>query len=175
MFTRSKNVAIENAQIFSRNFSGRAGQYNAEGVRNFCVILDDHLADQLAGEGWNVKYLEPKNDGDMPKPYIQVTVRYSNIPPKIVLISRNGRSILDESTVSMLDFADLETVDIIINPSRWEMQGRTGIKAYLKTMYATMAEDEFEAKYYKAEDSAQDVIGGCGRCEECDGHCGGGL
>lgn len=172
---RSKNIAIENAQIFSKNFSGREGRFNAEGVRNFCVILDDHLAEQLAADGWNIKYLEPREEGDAPKPYTQVAVRYSNIPPKVVMVTSKGKSILNEETVGMLDWADLETVDLIINPSRWEMNGRTGIKAYLKTMYATIAEDEFEAKYYRTTDSAEDVIGGCGRCEECDGHCGGGL
>lgn len=175
MFNKSRNISIEDAQIFSKNFSGREGQYNAEGVRNFCVILPDNIADKLAADGWNVKYLEPRDENESPKPYVQVAVRYGNIPPKIVLMSHGNRSILNEEMVGMLDYADLEMVDLVINPSRWEMSGRTGIKAYLKTMYATMAEDEFEAKYYKAEDSAMDVIGGCGRCEECDGHCGGGL
>lgn len=172
---RTKNLAIENAQICFRNFSGKGGTYNPEGHRNFCVILDDRLATQLAEDGWNVKYLRPKEEGEAPRPYIQVKVNYKNSPPKICMVSSKGISVLDESTVGMLDWADLETVDLILSPYYWDVQGRHGVTAYVKAMYATIAEDEFESKYYSTPDTAQDAIGGCGRCEECDGHCGGGL
>lgn len=172
---RGKNIAIENARICFRNFSGKAGVYNSEGQRNFCVVLDDTIAEQLQKDGWNVKYLKPREEGDAPEPYIQVKVRYDNIPPKVALVSSKGISILDESSVGMLDFADLSTVDLIISPYTWDVNGRVGTSAYLKTMYATIVEDEFESKYYHTPDSAQDSIGGCGRCEECDGHCGGGF
>lgn len=175
MANRLKNIAIEDAQICFRNFSGKEGKFNAEGVRNFCVILDDHIADQLLSDGWNVKYLNPREDGEAPRPYIQVAVSYRNFPPKIAMVSSKGISLLDEGSVGMLDWAELSTVDLILSPYRWDVNGKTGIKAYLKTMYATIAEDEFESKYYATPDSAQGAIGGCGRCEECDGHCGGGL
>lgn len=166
-----KNIAIENATFFSRNFSGREGQYNPAGNRNFCVILDDAVADLMKDDGWNVKYLKPRDEGEQPRPYIQVAVSYRVAPPKVVMVTSHGKSILDEETVGMLDWAEIESSDVIISPSRWEMNGRTGIKAYLKTLYATIAEDEFEAKYFSTPDSAYDAIGGCGRCEECDGHC----
>ena len=31
-----------------------------------------------------------------------------------------------------------------------------------------LPQDEFESKYYNVPDSASDVIGGCGHCEECE-------
>lgn len=172
---RNKNVPIENAQICFRNFSGKEGKFNAEGQRNFCVVLDDRLADQLISEGYNIKYLNPRDEMDTPRPYIQVKVNFRNSPPKIAMVSSKGVSLLDEETVGTLDWADIDNVDLIITPYNWEVNGRTGVTAYLKTIYVTIAEDEFESKYYSTPDSAQDAIGGCGQCVECDGSCGGGL
>lgn len=171
MNIRTKNVTIENARICFRNFSGKEGQFNAKGMRNFCVLLEDHLADMMRDDGWNVKYLKPRDEGEVPQPYIQVTVSYRNVPPKIVMVSSKGKSVLSEETVDTLDWAEIDNVDLIFSPYRWEVNGKIGIKAYLKTMYVTIAEDEFESKYYSTPDSAQDAIGGCGYCDECDGHC----
>lgn len=170
-----KNISIEGAQICFKNFSGKEGDYNPKGVRNFCVILDEELAEQLSADGWNIRHLKPRDETESPKPYMQVAVNFNNIPPKVAVVSSKGISVLDEDSVGMLDWAEFENVDLIISPYSWKVSGRTGIKAYLKTMYATLAEDEFESKYYAAPDSAQGAIGGCGRCEECDGHCGGGI
>ena len=38
-------------------------------------------------------------------------------------------------------------MDLIIKPYVWEVGGNTGIKAYLKTMYVTAADDPFYQKY----------------------------
>lgn len=172
MMSKNKNVTIENARICFRNFAGKEGRFNAAGRRNFCVLLDDHLADQMKEDGWNVKYLNPRDESETPQPYIQVVVRYANIPPKVVLVTSRGKSVLNEDTIDTLDYAEIENVDLIFSPYNWDLGGgRSGITAYLKTMYVTLAEDEFESKYYGTPDSAYDAVGGCGNCEECDGHC----
>lgn len=167
----NKNLNIENAEIRFRNFSGKKGQYNPEGSRNFCVLLDDEIGKQLKADGWNVRYLKPIDPEDDPRPYMQVAVRFDNYPPKIILVSSHGKSIIDENKVSMLDWAEFESIDLVINPSHYNVNGKEGIKAYLKTMYATIVEDPFEAKYYDSPDSAESTIGGCGNCEACDGSC----
>ena len=144
------NVVIENARIFIRNFSGEADKFNKEGSRYFCVILPTETATAMSEQGWNVRWLDGRDD-DIRTPYIQVAVGFKFYPPKIVLISSSGRTSITEDTVSMLDWAELEKVDIIIRPREYSVSGRSGIKAYLKTMYATLVEDELDIKYAKSD------------------------
>lgn len=165
------NIIIENARIGFRNFSGKEGKFNPAGVRNFCLFLDDDRAQQLKEEGWNIRWLRPVDAEEEPQGYLQVTVNYKKKPPKIILISSAGKTQLDEDSVNILDWADIKTVDLTINPSMWEANGKSGIKAYIKYMYVTIAEDDFEKKYMDHPANAIDSIGGCGNCETCDGTC----
>lgn len=146
-------LLIEDAQILFRNFAGKEGQYNAEGDRNFCVLLEPGLADLLAREGWNVKTLRAREEGDEPQPYIQVSVKYrgrnGNVvrPPSIVMITSKGRSPLEEDMCELLDWVDIANVDLIIRPFEWSVNGKSGIKAYLKSIYITIQEDALALKY----------------------------
>ncbi len=166
-----KNMVIENAQIQFRNFSGKEGNFNPEGNRNFCVFLDSDIANDMKEDGWNVKWLNPRDEGDDPQAYLQVTVKFTNIPPKIVLVTSRGKSIINEDEVKLLDTAEIERADMTITPYKWEVNGKSGVKAYLKTLYVTIAEDEFESRYSNVPDSMVGSIGGCGNCAECDGKC----
>ena len=85
-------------------------------------------------------------------------VSFKNYPPKIIIISRRGQTPLSEDEINMLDWAEIETVDVSINPSSWEVNGAHGIKAYLKSIYVTIVEDELDEKYYDVPDSALSSI-----------------
>ena len=144
----ANNLTIENARILFRNFSGKEARFNPEGQRNFCVIIpDEDLATKLVSDGWNVKRLRAREEGDQEQAYLKVKVRFENRPPKVVLISSSGKTTLTEETIGMLDWADISNVDLIINPYTYDVNGKSGITAYLKTMYVTKKEDEFEKKY----------------------------
>lgn len=148
------NIRIEDAKIRFRNFSGKEGRFNPAGRRNFCVFLDETSAAELADEGWNIKWLQPRTEDDEPQAYIQVAVSYSNIPPKVWLVTSKQKTLLDEDTINALDWAELESVDLVIRPYNYDVNGKIGVKAYLKTMYAKIVEDEFADKYEDVPDSA---------------------
>lgn len=147
-------VLMEGVRIIFRNFAGKEGQYNREGDRNFAVLLDENVANVMAEDGWNVKWLRPREDeeGETPQAYLQVSVNYKGRPPRIVQITSRGRVNLDEETIESLDWADIQNVDLIVRPYEWSVNGKTGIKAYLQSLYATIEEDPLERKYNELEE-----------------------
>lgn len=168
-------VRIDNARIGFRNFAGAEGKYNPAGNRNFCVFLPDDIAKAMEKDGWSIRWLTSRED-EPPQALVTVKLNFGNYPPNVFLVSEDKLSQLSEETVNLLDFAEFKQVDLIIRGYEWgPIQGKSGIKAYLKTGYFVLIVDELAKKYSQALDSAQEAIGGCGSCDVCDGHCGGGI
>ena len=148
------NVSIENAQIRFRNFTGEPTKYNkVGGKRTFSVVLDPDMAQTLMEDGWNVKTWEPEG-ADEPLYHLPVEASYNLYPPKIFMISGHKKTLLTEETLAALQYAKFERVDLIIRPYCWEVNEKSGVKAYVKSMYVTIVEDEFEKKYKDFEDDS---------------------
>ena len=142
------NLTFEDARIVFRNFAGKATKFNNNGNRNFCVVIEDEeRALALIEEGWNVKRFKPRDDDDEPNYYIQVAVNFDYNPPAVYLLCGEKRTALNEDTIDTLDHAEYRTADLIIRPYCWDVGDKSGIKAYLKTMYVTVEEDELARKY----------------------------
>jgi len=149
MAQKDNTVLMEGVQIIFRNFSGREGQYNREGDRNFAVLLDKNTAAAMAEDNWNVKWLRPRSEEEEEEQqaYLPISVNFKGRPPRIVLVTSRGRSNLDESQVEMLDWVDIINVDLIVRPYEWTVNNKSGVKAYLQSIYVTIEEDALEIKY----------------------------
>lgn len=155
--TKRGEAMVGDVALIFRNFAGKAGKFNREGDRNFCAILSMEQAEVMEKDGWRIKWLQPREDGDAPKPYITVKVNYhSEWPPQIVMKTDHGQTTLDKDTVQILDYADIVYVDLVLNPYRFEPEAP--ITAYLSRAYITIEEDEFERKYSNVEDSARTSV-----------------
>lgn len=151
-----EDLIIENATITNRNFEGREEKpYNPKGVRNFSVMLDNELAHILLNDGWNIKFPRAKDPNDPETPgFLSVSVSYTNPRhiPKIIQITYDAdnkphKVPLNEATIINIDSAEIQDINLVIHPREWEVNGNTGVKAYLKTMYFTLVKDPFEDKY----------------------------
>lgn len=164
MERRNEPITIRNAQLFKTNFSGKEiPPYNPEGRRNFCVFIDDlKVAEDMEKDGWNIRWLEPKDEGGERRAFVSVAVNFNNIPPKIILVTSKGQTRLGEEEVGMLDWAEKTNVDITINPRHWDDNGKHRIKAYLRTMMVQIYEDDLEREidemYANAPASAMDAV-----------------
>lgn len=149
------NVTIQNTRILFRNFSGREGLKNRKGDRNFSTVLSPEIAEDMQKAGWNVKVLNGREEGDEPLYHLPTKLKFGNKgrPPRVVLVTSRGRTELSEEMVSQLDFAEITNVDIIVRPYNWDIDGKTGVTAYVQSIYVTIHEDPLERKYADLPDS----------------------
>lgn len=142
------NINIEGATIIWKNFSGERDKFNP-GKRGFSVVIDDAvMADELRNEGWNIKERPLQEGADPSEQEWTLPVKLNmNRYTQVWLIVGNHKTLLDENTVAQLDVVDIIDCDISIRPYEWEMSGRTGITAYVDSMYVTIRENKFAEKY----------------------------
>lgn len=160
---KPQTIILEDVNIVFRNFSGAEGPFNKAGDRNFGLLVDPDSAEAMEKDGWNVKYLKPREEGDEPQAWLKIKVNFNGRPPKVVLVSENGdgeksKTPLEESMVSILDWAPIKTVDLIVTPYEWSVNGNTGITAYLQSLYVTLEQDDLEKKYANIPETGQKAL-----------------
>ena len=142
---------FSDVRIWGLNFSGNNDPFKT-GRLGFNMNIDDEdEARRLEADGLNVKWPKPRPDIDQEedyrKPFLAVKVKFGQYPPKVVLISNGQNTLLDETNVGMLDNIIFEHVDLVLNTSKYEVNGRSGITVYLNAGYFTMQTDRFIDKY----------------------------
>lgn len=151
---KRQQMTIQDATMIYRNFAGKPTKYNAQGGRRtFCVLLDEGTGNTLSKEGWNIKWLKPREgEEDEPrKAFMEVIVNYQGRRgPQIHIFTEGEKApptIVTEATVGVLDYADVASCDMILNPFPWTIKGESGIKPYLAKLYVTIRQDELDRKY----------------------------
>ena len=133
--------------IMWKNFSGRKSEFNKDGKRSFHLVLEPEYAEQLQAEGWNIKWPKEQNEDNSLKPLLPVFLRFDVVPPTVWMISNGSKIQLDEDTIAELDASYIEKIDLVISPYQWEFNGKSGVKAYVRSMAAVMEEDPIFSKY----------------------------
>lgn len=151
-------VQIDDARIIFRNFSGKASKYNAEGNRNFAVVIpNQEIADELIKDGWNVHVKPPREEDDEPFRYLPVKIKINEKGPFFHLVSGNSDILLDEDNIGRLDQVDISKVDLDIRPYDWTINGKDGRTAYLQSIKVVQnIRDRFAADYGYPVDSDED-------------------
>jgi hypothetical protein len=163
---KNEDITIEDARIAFRNFEGREDKYNPKGKRNFAVILPHEVAHKMLADGWNVKYLKARDEDEDPQPYIQVKVAFENKPPKLVQVTRRGKTMITEDLAETLDWVDIEYADVTITPYDYDINGKAGRAAYVKTLVLKIEEDYLMDKWdaiiegWKTEDRQKELPAG---------------
>jgi len=140
-----KMLQLDDCSIIFKNFSGKAGMYNKEGDKNFCIKVDEELISQLEncknkdGKGWNVKLYTPKPDDKFkdkdltPFHYLKVKIGNGNIPVQIEI---DGVTSVCQDITSLdglhIDHADvdLSAYDGIVNGAPFRAAYLKGMKVY---------------------------------------------
>ena len=154
----NENVTINHAELIPsmRNFAGVVTPFNQRGDREFVVSLADNeqAIQELLEVGYDLKELKAREEGDQPTPILRVRAFYPDpnkgqrgTGPRVVVITSRGRTEIGERDIANLDWAEFSNVDLIVRPFHWDFNGGKGTKAYLKSLYVTLLEDELEQRY----------------------------
>lgn len=151
MNERVPNIVINNARLIFCNFSGAPEKYSRNPGRHFGVVIDDpEQAAALAEEGWNVKTFIPKHQEEGENiviHFIDVKISFDVVPPTIKLVTNNKPVAIGEEELDTLDNVRINSAKVAIRPYCWEVDGKSGIKGYLKTLYLEIERDEFAYLY----------------------------
>lgn len=148
MSNRDEYLVIENTRLRFPNFAGVATTYNPSGKRTFCVDIPMEMVADLENDGWNIRRTKPRDPDDIPVPYTQCVANFDRLPiPNVYRVAGGQQVRLTADTVGILDNDDIAYVDVVLQPYHWEFNGRSGVKGYLKSLYAVVREDPFAEKY----------------------------
>lgn len=142
-------ITFEGVTLYARNF---AGDRFGDGRRAFGFFLTPEQAEEMARDGWSVKWTKPPRSEEVPsdwepRPWLKVNIGYKYRPPKVMQITSRNRTMLDEEAIGMLDWASFQEVDLSIRARFWEMNENSGISAMLHELYVTLEESPLAIKY----------------------------
>lgn len=140
-----------------RNFIGGPTKFDPRNTKRFFeVFLEDSEAEKLKAAGYNVKWLESRNESEPKQAHLRIFINYDVPPrfqPKIWLVPNGEKPELqDKDTVGVFDGATITRAKLQVRPYNWELpSGAKGVKAMLNQAYIILEEDEFGAEFYDGQ------------------------
>lgn len=143
-------LAIEHADIRFKNFEGRPDKFHPDGYPYgiFAIFLDEDSAAVVASTGFNVKTFGGSDGQSDPQLYLNVKVSHKFFPADVHKIVGESDILFDPDTICGLDHSDIIDAGIVINPYRYDVNGNTGVTAYLDNgSYFELMPSPFAAKF----------------------------
>lgn len=156
VFTRLQNgnLKVENAVVIWTNFAGKPTAFNpAGGKRTFSLVLNEEVGEILKEEGWNVKFREPKLEGDDTLITTEIVVNMDAVRPPLVKLytkfkGRGKETDLVGDMVGQLDNIQIENIDVVVRPYNHGRPGLYSVKGYAQEIRVIQAQDGyFDDKY----------------------------
>ena len=88
--------------------------------------------------------------------WLTVDANFGKYPPEFYLVSGRNRIPMGPDEVYKFDSARIVNADVEISPSRWEVNGKSGIKAYLSRIFIEIAPNRLDEKYGYSDDAMDD-------------------
>jgi hypothetical protein len=162
-----RTIDIEGAELAYCNFSGQESKYNAEGKRNFNIVIrDSEIAQTLSAEGFNVRIRTSIDPDDSPVYMLKVTAKFTQNrrrDPEVDMIVGASHTRLfgyplnelgeHGDDVARLDDENIQFADLTIRGWEYE-EGKKS--AYLVEMHAHIKLSRWRQKYAEEEGPAEE-------------------
>lgn len=128
------------------NFSGAPTALNRQGgKRSFNLVLSEGMAMELIEMGWNIKHMEPLNEGDDDLYYTDVILNMnSQYEPRVFLATKwNGKTTINRlhgDMVNKLDDMRFSQLNVIIHPKDNGPDSKFRFKGYCNQFEAIARE-----------------------------------
>lgn len=173
-YTKRLFKGVTSKCIFRRNFDQEHGYKNSHtSMASFCVKLPEHLAEEMAAEGWRIGWTKVHPDakeGTVPEPFIKVNIYTTDDPDQawrnpVVNELVNGKVLkMEPKEIQRLQRTNIDKISLQIRPNCSSDDFPTnGATAYLVQMnvYPLVSEldeeiEEYRDSYEKASEEDQE-------------------
>lgn len=154
------NVVVKNACIMFTNFTGEKDRFNM-GKPQFNLVLTEEAARDLQADGWNVRVMPAREEGEPPTYMTNINVAFSSDGrrnPTIKLYSSlDGKRVcrrLSAETIGVLDDIRLERINLRIGSFNYDGDKYT-MKGYLHELQAVQKAEQtsFDDDYADYQDN----------------------
>lgn len=154
------NVIVKNACIMFTNFAGEKDRFNM-GKPQFNLVLTEEAARDLQADGWNVRIMPAREEGESPTYMTNINVAFSDDGrrnPTIKLYSSlDGKRVcrrLSAETIGILDDIRLERINLRIGSFNYDGDKYT-MKGYLHELQAVQKAEQtsFDDDYADYQDN----------------------